>query len=217
MAKSKKSTKKASVPKSLRKGSLPRPVDEVWAAGIGALVQARKTGSDSFDSLVALGSTVVDKGSGAAKSAVDQVGAAASSLVGTAKGVAGGAVETVSDGVEGVVEGILGRLGVPGRDEVLALRRQVDALQARVTTLLADAAGPADDAPEAEVSVYEVRTHERGWAVQRVGAERASAVHPTKKAALVDARQTARAHAPSVLRVFKTDGEMGEETTYEVA
>ena len=37
MAKSKKSTKKASVPKSLRKGSLPRPVDEVWAAGIGAL------------------------------------------------------------------------------------------------------------------------------------------------------------------------------------
>ena len=217
MAKSKKSTKKASVPKSLRKGSLPRPIDEVWAAGIGALVQARKTGSDSFDSLVALGSTVVDKGTGAAKSAVDQVGAAASSLAGTAKGVAGGAVDTVADGVEGVVEGVLARLGVPGRDEVLALRRQVDALQARVTTLLADADRPADDAPEAEVSVYEVRTHERGWAVQRVGAERASAVHPTKKAALVDARQTARAHAPSVLRVFKTDGEMGEETTYEVA
>lgn len=215
MAKSKKSSSKRSLPKSLRKGALPRSVEDVWSAGVGALAQARKTGGDSFDSLVALGSTVVQKGTGAARSAVDQVESAASSLVGTAKGVAGGAAETVTDGMEGVVEGVLARLGVPGRDEVLALRSKVDALQARVADLLAAEAAAPD--AEADGTVYHVETHERGWAVQRVGAERALAVHPTKKAALVDARQTARAHAPSRLVVFKADGSLADETTYEPA
>jgi poly(hydroxyalkanoate) granule-associated protein len=220
---SKKTKKAPAVPKALRKGDLPQPVEDVWAAGVGALAQARKTGGESFDALVALGSSVVDKGTGAAKSAVDQVEQAASSLTSTAKGVAGGAVDTVADRVEGLVEAALGRLGVPGRDEVLALRSQVDALQARVASLLAEAAEPiaeaagaGDAVPEAP-TVYQVTTHDRGWAVQRVGAERASAVHPTKKEALVDARQTARAHAPSRLVVYKADGAVADETTYDAA
>lgn len=218
MGKSKKSKSKAKnkLPKALRKGSLPRPIEDVWEAGVGALAQARKTGGDSFESLVSLGSKVVDKGTDAAKSAVDQVEGAASSLVGTAKDVAGGAVDTVSEGVEGVVEGVLSRLGVPGRDEILALQRQVDSLQSRVTVLLAaEASGAVGEAMETAVTVYEVATHERGWQVRRVGAERATSVHPTKKAALVDARQTARAHAPSRLVVYKTDGSVSSETDYD--
>ncbi len=210
------------IPKSLRTGSLPRPIGEVWSAGVGALAQARKTGGDSFETLVSLGSTVVETGTGAARTAVAQVETAASTLVQTAKGVADGAVDTVADGVEGVVEGVLGRLGVPGRGEILALRSQVDALQARVAALLASSASaragdatPADsDAAAPQAVVYQVATHERGWAVQRVGAERATAVHPTKKAALVDARQTARAHAPSRLVVYKADGTVADETAY---
>ncbi|PAP77381.1 phasin family protein [Rubrivirga marina] len=228
MAKSKKtkgSKKKATpaIPKTLRTGDLPQPVEDVWAAGVGALAQARKTGGESFDALVSLGSTVVEKGTGAARSAVGQVEHAASSLTSTAKGVASGAVGTVADTVEGLVEAALGRLGVPGRDEVLALRSQVDALQARVASLLAEAAEPVAEAagagglvPEAP-TVYQVTKHDRGWAVQRVGAERASAVHPTKKEALVDARQTARAHAPSRLIVYKADGEVSDETAYDQA
>ncbi|WP_420453935.1 phasin family protein [Rubrivirga sp.] len=218
-SKSSPKTPSTKVPKSLRTGALPRPVGEVWAAGVGALAQARKTGTDSFDALVALGTTVVDTGTGAARTAADQVEAAASALAGTAKGAATGALDTVADGVEGLVEGALGRLGVPGRDEVLALRRQVDALQARVAEMLDEtparpAASGTPAAPVAEPTVYHVATHERGWAVQRVGSERATAVHPTKKEALADARQTARAHAPSRLVVYKTDGTVGEETDY---
>ncbi len=215
----------AKVPKALRKGALPRPVGEVWAAGVGALVQARKSGTDSFDALVSLGTTVVDTGTGAARTAADQVEAAAATLVGTAKGAASGAVGTVASGVEGLVEGALDRLGIPGRDEVLALRAQVDALHARVTQMLAAASAPpapratsgADAAPAVatdEPVVYHVATHERGWAVQRVGNDRATSVHPTKKDALADARQTARAHAPSRLVVYKADGTVGDETTY---
>ena len=215
-----KNAKAPAVPKTLRKGALPQPVEDVWTAGVGALAQARKTGGDSFEALVALGSSVVEKGGNAAKTAAGQVEQAAASLTSTARGVAGGAVGAVGDRVEGVVEAALSKLGVPGRDEVLALRAQVDALQARVAALLADAAdgvsaATASDAAAAAATVYEVTKHERGWAVQRVGAERASAVHPTKKDALADARQTARAHTPSRLVVYNADGAIGQELTYE--
>ena len=215
-----KNAKAPAVPKTLRKGALPQPVEDVWTAGVGALAQARKTGGDSFEALVALGSSVVEKGGNAAKTAAGQVEQAAASLTSTARGVAGGAVGAVGDRVEGVVEAALSKLGVPGRDEVLALRAQVDALQARVAALLADAAdgvsaATTSDAAATAATVYEVTKHERGWAVQRVGAERASAVHPTKKDALADARQTARAHTPSRLVVYNADGAIGQELTYE--
>ena len=213
-----------SVPKALRKSTLPHSVEDVWAAGVGALAQARKTGGDSFEALVSLGSAVVEKGGSAAKTAAGQVEQAASSLTATAKGVAETAVDGVTDRIEGVVEAALGTLGVPGREEVLALRKQVDVLQARVASLLADAAEGGEEGgstrtvpPEAAASltVYEVTKHDRGWAVQRVGAERATAVHATKKAALADARETARAHAPSRLVVYNADGAVGQEVDYD--
>ncbi|WP_412063131.1 phasin family protein [Rubrivirga sp. IMCC45206] len=209
MAKS-KSNKPKKLPKSLRKGSLPRPVSDVLAAGLGALEKAQKTGSDSFDALVSVGSRVVETGSDAARGASSQVEKAASAVASTAKGVADGAAQTVTGSIETVVEVALGKLGVPGRDEVLALQAQVQKLEAKIAALAA-----AESAQPAERSVYEVRPHERGWSVTRVGAGRASAVHGTKKEAVRDARQTARAHAPSTLVVFKTDGDVSESQDYE--
>lgn len=209
MAKS-KPNKTKTLPKSLRKGSLPSPVSDVLAAGLGALEKAQKSGSDSFDALVSLGSKVVERGSDAARGASSQVERAASAVTSTAMGVAGGAAQTVTGGIESVVETALGRLGVPGRDEVLALQAQVEALDARIAALMAEEAS----VPAAR-SVYEVSPHEDGWSVTRVGAGRASAVHGTKKEAVRDARQTARAHAPSRLVVFKVDGEVSESVDYD--
>jgi len=213
MAKSKKS--KASdpkLPKALRKGALPQAVEDVWAAGVGALAEARKKGGEGFEALVSLGSTVVEKGSDAAKAAAGQVEGAASKLADTAKDVAGDAAEGVQDRVEAVVEAVLARIGVPGRDEVLALRQQVEALQTRIAAL----AGVGDEVDATALALYEVRPHERGWAVQKVGADRATAVHATKKEALRDGRQTAKAHAPSLLTVYKADGTTGETIEYGV-
>ena len=222
MAKSKTSTPKkatapASLPKSLRKGALPHAIEDVWAAGVGALAEARKKGGDSFDSLVALGNSVLEKGSDAARAASDQVGTAASRLTDTAKDVAEGAVDGVQDRVESVVEAVLARIGVPGRDEVLALREQVEALQAKIVALGGSVDAPAEAAglADATTTLYEVRPHERGWAVQKAGAARATAVHGTKKEALRDARQTAKAQAPAQLTVFKADGTVGETVEYE--
>ena len=202
------------LPKSLRKGTLPRPVGDVWAAGIGALAQARKKGGQSFDALVALGTTVADTGGEAARAAVEQVEAAASRVTHTALDLAEGAADGVQSGVEGVVEAVLSRLGVPGRDEVLALREQVEALQARVQSAIEPTSPPpaGADAPPGG-PVYEVVPHERGWAVQRAGAERATSVFATKKAALQDARQTARARTGRLV-VYKTDGSVGQEIDY---
>ena len=128
------------VPKSLRTGGLPRSVGDVWTAGVGALAQARATGEESFEALVALGSAVVDTGSKAARGALGQVEAAAGRLAGSARGLADGAADGVQHGAEGVVEEVLARLGVPTRDEVVSLREQIDGLQSRLAALT-DAGG----------------------------------------------------------------------------
>ncbi len=217
----KKKKAEIEIPKSLRKGSLPRPVADVLAAGVGALAQARKTGGDSFEALVKIGSAVAETGSKAAQSAVAEVESAAGSVAGSARGLAGGAAGGAMGRVEDVVEGVLSRLGVPGRDEVLALQAQVEALQAKIAALSQPPASGTEasdadrDDAEPERAVYHVAKHDRGWSVQRDGAERATSVHATKKEALVDARRTARAHAPSRLLVQKADGSTEAETDYD--
>ena len=204
-------------PESLRKGGLPRPVADVWAAGVGALAQARKKGGDSFETLIDLGTTVAETGGKAARATVSQVESAATTVADSARGLAGGAADGVQDRVEAVVETALARLGVPGRDEVLALQKQVEALQARIASLGpgGETAHLGTEAGTWERAVYEVTKHDRGWAVRRQGAERATAVHATKKEALVDARGVARSHAPSRLVVHKADGSVADETDYE--
>ena len=183
MAKSKKSkapkgaAKNApAVPKALHTGALPRPVGEVWAAGVGALAQARKTGADSFDALVSLGGAVLEKGGDAAKAAAGQVEGAASALAGTARDVAGGAVGTVQGGVEAVVEAALSRLGVPGREEVLALRAQVDALQARLADLAEGAAASASGAASAVRETVSETVSEAAEAVTETASDVGEAV-----------------------------------------
>ncbi len=214
MGKSTSKTSTPKLPKSLRKGGLPRPVTDVWAAGVGALAQARKKGGDSFESLIHLGTTVAETGGNAARSAVDQVESAAAAVADSARGLAGGAADEVQERAEAAVEIVLSRLGVPGRDEVLALRTQVEALQARIAALHDGARAPQASASGTR-TVYTVSAHERGWAVQRAGAERATSVHATKKEALVDARRTARAQAPSRLVVHNADGAVAGETDYD--
>ena len=215
MAKSKKNkTNKAPrLPKALRTGALPRSVEDVFAAGLGALSTAGKKGAESFETLVGLGQRVAETGSDAARAAVTEVESAAGRAAAFARDTGGGVVDGAADRVEGVVEGVLARLGVPGRDEVAALQAQVDALNTRIAALAAEST--ASTVTDATAAVFEVVSHERGWAVQKAGAERATSVHGTKKEALADGRRTARAHAPSRLRVFKTDGTLADETDYQ--
>ncbi|HEX9953237.1 MAG TPA: phasin family protein [Rubricoccaceae bacterium] len=82
MARSKASASR--VPKSLRKGPLPRPAADVWLAGLGALATSLGTGRSRFDALLAEGRRVQAAGGRAVReaiSAAEQAEAAATAAV----------------------------------------------------------------------------------------------------------------------------------------
>ena len=212
MAKSKKKvTAKSSnggarkLPKSLRKG-LPRPIAEVLAAGLGALDRAQASGSDEFQRLVDKGRTVEQRGSDAVRSAAARVGAVVDDTVGAAQARR----EAVQSRVEAAVEAAVGALGLPTGGDVAALRAELARLEAR-------AAGAGEGGAEANAAAprFRVAPHADGWALERAGAQRALAVHATKKSALVAARAHARAHAPSALEVLRADGSLADTTRYD--
>ncbi len=207
-----KQKKAKKLPKSLRKGALPSPVDTVLAAGIGALGQAQKKGAETFDALVQRGERVTTHGGSAARSALRDVEAAVARIVGDVGAQAGEAAGGVQDRFEAVVEVALGSLGVAGRDDVAALRQKIAALQTRLGDVVA-----GDRAPDRPVTRYEVLPHPDGWAVQRDGATRATYVRATKKEAVRDARRLAKEHAPSALTVRKLDGSASDVRTYDAA
>jgi hypothetical protein len=69
MARSKAS--RSRIPKTLRKGPLPRPTAEVWLAGLGALATSLGTGRSRFDALLAEGRRVQAAGGRAVREALD--------------------------------------------------------------------------------------------------------------------------------------------------
>ncbi len=204
MGKSEKKKAKK-LPKSLRKGAFPSSVDAVLAAGLGALGQAQKKGADTFDALVQRGERVTAEGGKAARGALGDVEAAVARIVEDARTQAGEATGDLQHRFEAVVEVALGSLGVAGRDDVEALRQKIDALHARLGAVAGEGG---------LVAFYEVRPHPDGWAVQKAGAERASAVLGTKREAVQEGRALAKAHGPSELTVHKLDGSVADVTTY---
>jgi poly(hydroxyalkanoate) granule-associated protein len=64
-------------------------------------------------------------------------------------------------------------------------------------------------------TVYHVAPGEEGWAVQREGTSRATSRHGTKADALSAGRELAKQHAPSRLVVYRQDGTVQNEFTYE--
>jgi len=203
-----KKNAKAAVPKSLRKGALPTSVGEVMAAGLGALREAQSSGGKTFNELVARGRTVQASGSDAVREAVRDVEGAVDRALDTARSAREAVTGGVQDRVESVVEGVLQRLGVPTRDEVVALQATVDALGAR----LPGRSSASSTASSRET--FAVRKHASGWAVHRGGDGESVAVRSTKKQALFEARAMARTNAPSELAVYKLDGTVGDTTTY---
>jgi uncharacterized protein YdaT len=62
---------------------------------------------------------------------------------------------------------------------------------------------------------YHVIPAAEGWRVTAQGAERASAVRPTKREAVQRARELARSQPPSQVVVHRRDGTIEREFTYE--
>jgi poly(hydroxyalkanoate) granule-associated protein len=103
----------------------------IWLAGLGAFAKVSDEGARLFDTLVKEGEKIEERTRQSASTALAEVRESA--------GETRGAVADAWDKVEQVFEErlarVLGRLGVPGRDDVQELVRRIDALQAHIEEL----------------------------------------------------------------------------------
>jgi poly(hydroxyalkanoate) granule-associated protein len=103
----------------------------IWLAGLGAFAKVSDEGARLFDTLVKEGEKIEERTRQSASTALAEVRESA--------GETRGAVADAWDKVEQVFEErlarVLGRLGVPGRDDVQELVRRIDALQVHIEEL----------------------------------------------------------------------------------
>lgn len=64
-------------------------------------------------------------------------------------------------------------------------------------------------------AAYEIKIHEDGWQLVKDGRSRATGVYSTKKEAVSAGRDLAAKKAPSTLRIYNTDGELGDSHSYD--
>lgn len=109
--------------------------ESVWLAGLGALAVAEEEGGKMFRSLV-------DRGKEYEKRLRKPVDRAGSRVRGTVKDVrsrAGKVARKVGETVDDGVSAVLGRLGIPTRDDIAELSRRIE----RLSDALAVKAGGA--------------------------------------------------------------------------
>ena len=97
---------------------------QIWLAGLGAFAKAQSEGNKVFDALVKEGESIHAR---TRKVADDKIAEVA--------GKAAGTWDRLEQVFEDRLARVLGRLGVPGRDDVQELIRRIDALQAHIEEL----------------------------------------------------------------------------------
>ena len=112
--------------------SLGESAQQVWLAGIGALGRAQAEGSRLFDSLVAEGEQLDRQARESAGNRADEVMQAVGSSVDEARTLAGNTWDRWEKAFDERMQRALGRLGVPGREEIARLNRQVEELTAEL-------------------------------------------------------------------------------------
>lgn len=112
---------------------------QVYLAGLGALSKARNGAPELFEELVEEGARVHTQTRGAAEKALQGMMADVQERVGTRLGKMRGQAADALDGLEKVfqtrVHRALTQLGVPSAEEVNALSKRVDALNANIGKL----------------------------------------------------------------------------------
>lgn len=185
---------------------------KVWLAGLGALSTVEAEGTKLFQQLVDKGRTLESEGKEQVKKARVRVETEVDKATGKVKDRVGDAVEGLGDTLEQKLTDVLHRFGVPTRDEIRDLTKRVEELNGKVDRLRTGA--PAAK-KTADRKVYHVAPHEDGWKVEAEGASRATSVHPTKDEALNAGRELAKNQAPSQIVVYKKDGTVQTEYSYD--
>ena len=122
-------------------GNVRDAAQSVFLAGLGALVTAKETGEETFDTLIKKGEKVDlgHLGTERVKEIRKQIDGATDKATGAVKGrvsdaryVAGETANSLEDKIQDAVAVVMKRLGVPTREEITELTASVERLTARV-------------------------------------------------------------------------------------
>ncbi len=109
--------------------------ESVWLAGLGALAVAEEEGGKMFRSLVDRGKDYEKR----LRKPVDRAGSRVRGTVEDVRSRAGRVARKVGETVDDGVSAVLGRLGIPTRDDIAELSRRIE----RLSDALAAKAGGA--------------------------------------------------------------------------
>ena len=143
-----KSAPSASADVSNKASALMESAQQVWAAGMGALTRAQGQSGKLFENLVKEGMSIEQKTRKFATGKVDEVRDVVETKVEKVKERASDTWDKLEKVFEDRVSRALGKLGVPGRDEMEALVTRVEELSKAVKKLNPrEEAAPARKAP----------------------------------------------------------------------
>ena len=166
-------------------GNVRDAAQNVFLAGLGALVAAKETGEETFESFVkkgekvdfgSLGTERVKKIREQIDGATDKAEDAVKGRVSDAKYVATETANGLEEKIQDAVAVVMKRIGVPTRDEINELTASVERLTARVAEAKQDRA-LAVEVPTEAMSVEAVGG---GWYEIQVGGEVAAKVKGRK-------------------------------------
>lgn len=130
--------------------SLSESAQQIWLAGVGAFNRAQAEGTRLFEGLVKEGMSLEQHARRLAGGQADVVRDAVETRVGQAKERAADTWDRLESVFEDRVQRALVKLGVPNRNDLNDLSRQVDALTAELRRLNAQDAGKAAPAAAAK-------------------------------------------------------------------
>lgn len=129
-----------------KSGSIMDSAQQIWLAGLGAFAKAQDEGTRLFDALVKEGMSLEQKTRKIATGKAEELRGAVETTVGQVRERATDTWDKLEKVFEDRVQRALGRLGVPGRDELQDLIDRVDQLNASIRNMDGKAK-PARKAP----------------------------------------------------------------------
>lgn len=121
------------------KGNVDRPLSQtvqesahlIWLAGLGAFAKVGEEGGKLFETLIKEGEKVEKRARKATADTLEE----AREQTDAARGKVADTWDKVEQIFEDRLARVLGRLGIPNRDDLLELTRRVDALQQHLNDL----------------------------------------------------------------------------------
>lgn len=129
---------------------------QIWLAGLGAFSKAQDEGGKWFETLVREGGELEKATRKLTTTKVDEVRDVVETTVTQVRQRANDSWDRLEQVFEDRVSRALGRLGIPGRDDLIELSQKIDELQKAVKALQKANAAPKSTAEKAEVAVAEV-------------------------------------------------------------